>query len=250
MPGKINILIDEFAFPGTVAYLRKFKQDHPGTQFVLIATEFVTPINLFGFRFGQTFNYFDHWEDRQYGAAMIAHQLGLTKMAPYMRARYLGFFEMLHVADLVVAIHPAIAAALTSLVTEMDHWVAAPTNLYPEINAERIALHPGLRDCPAGFVMTGTFTPFRRRIVRGLLRFSRIAGIQGRVFIHMPFDRTSGFDLRDEAIEFSFENPGPKADGKRELNRSAARQAVISDVFSISIRRKGRNGHTRVPCGF
>jgi len=219
VPGKINVLIDEFSVPGTVAYLQKFKSNNPGTKLVVVATEFVTAINLFGARLGETFNYFDHWEDRPYGAAMIAYWLGLKRTAPYMRSRYLGFVEVLQLADLVVAVHPAIVAALTPLVPKMKHWVADPVNLYPEIDPKRTALDSRLKEWPAGFVLTGTLTHFRKQIIKRLLRSSRLAEIQGSVFLHLPFDRTGGFNVHDGSIDFPFDKPIPGIGKETKIER-------------------------------
>ena len=204
-PGVTNVLIDEFSLLETIGFLQKFKKTHPGTKFVIVATEFITPIRLFGRQFAETFNYFDPWEDRKYGFEMIGHRLGLARVPPYMRARYLGFCEALRLADLVIAVHPAIVEALLPLTAKMDHWVAAPVNLYPEISLEQNALDSRLQEWPAGFVTTGTQTRFRRRIIKKLLLVSHDIGVQGRVFLHLPFDQNAPFALHDGSIEFPFE---------------------------------------------
>ena len=215
-PGVTNVLIDEFSLVETIAFLQEFKRDHPGTKFVVVATEFITPVRLLGVQVGETFNYFDPWEDRGYGYAMIAHRLGLRRLPPYMRARYLGFYQALRLADLVIAVHPAIVEALMPLTAEMNHWAAAPINLYPEINPEQTTVRSRLKEWPAGFVTTGTQTGFRRRTVKKLLL--QMAGIQGPVFTHLPFDRTNAFVLRDGSIDFPFEKYDPEADETKRLD--------------------------------
>jgi hypothetical protein len=217
-PGVTNVLIDEFSLLETIGFLREFKKTHPGTKFVIVATEFITPIRLFGRQIGETFNYFDPWEDRKYGFEMIGHALGLARVPPYMRARYLGFCEALGLADLVIAVHPAIIEALLPLTAKMDHWVAPPVNLYPEISLEQNALDSRLQEWPAGFVTTGTQTRFRRRIIKKLLLASHDIGVQGPVFAHLPFEQTAPFILHDGLIEFPFEKLSEPSIGEKRLD--------------------------------
>lgn len=217
-PDVTNVLIDEFSLLETIGFLQEFKKTYPGTKFVIVATEFITPIRLFGLQLGETFNYFDPWEDRKYGFEMIGHRLGLARVPPYMRARYLGFYESLRLADLVIAVHPAIVEALLPLAAKMDRWAAPPVNLYPEISLEQNALDSRLQEWPAGFVTTGTQTRFRRRIIKKLLLVSREIGVQGPVFLHLPFDQNAPFSLHDGSIEFPFETLGSPISEEKRLD--------------------------------
>lgn len=217
-PRVTNVLIDEFSLAGTVACLRELKREHPGTKLVIVATEFITPIRLLGARLGDTFNYFDPWEDLRYGSAMLAHRLGLSRTPPYMRARYLGFAKALRLADLVIAVHPAIVDALTPRMAEMDHWVAPPVNLYPEIDPAQNGLNARLKEWPVGFVTTGTQTRFRQQIVKKLLLAASSIGVQGPVFVHLPFDQTAPFVMHDGSIEFPFEKPGEQSGEEKRLD--------------------------------
>jgi hypothetical protein len=217
-PGVTNVLIDEFSLLETIGFLQEFKKAHPGTKFVIVATEFITPIRLFGLRLGETFNYFDPWEDRKYGFEMIGHALGLARVPPYMRARYLGFCQALCLADLVIAVHPAIVDALLPLAAKMDHWVAPPVNLYPEISPEQNALRSRLQEWPAEFVTTGTQTRFRRRIIKKLLLVSHNIGVRGRVFLHLPVDQDAPFTLHDGRIEFPFETVDDQTSEEKRLD--------------------------------
>jgi hypothetical protein len=217
-PGVTNVLIDEFSLLETIGFLQEFKKAHPGTKFVIVATEFITPVRFFGMQLAETFNYFDPWEDRKYGFGMIAHGLGLARVPPYMRARYLGFSQALRLADLVIAVHPAIVEALLPLAAKMDHWVAPPVNLYPEISLEQNALDSRLQEWPAGFVTTGTQTRFRRQIIKKLLLVSHNIGVQGRVFLHLPFDQGAPFALNDGSIEFPFETLGSQISEEKRLD--------------------------------
>lgn len=217
--GATNILIDEFSIHGTLLRMQKCKKDHPETKFIIVATEFPTPLRFFGMDFGETFNHFDFWEDFKYGSAVAKYRLGLNREPPYMHARYLGFSEALRLADLVVAVHPAIVAALLPLAAEMGHWVSPPLDFYPEIGADEAALAARLREWPSGFVTTGTMTPFRKKIATTLMRSSRMVGIQGPVYTHLPFDRTEAFTLHDGAIEFPFEKFGSEDDKEKKLER-------------------------------
>lgn len=220
-PDVTNVLIDEFSLLETIGFLQEFKKTYPGTKFVIVATEFITPIRLFGLQLGETFNYFDPWEDRKYGFEMIGHRLGLARVPPYMRARYLGFYESLRLADLVIAVHPAIVETILPLAAKMDRWVASPVNLYPEISLEQNALDSRLQEWPAGFVTTGTQTRFRRRIIKKLLRVSHEIGVQGPVFLHLPFDQSAPFSLHDWSIEFPFETLGSSISEEKRLDMAS-----------------------------
>jgi hypothetical protein len=217
-PGVTNVLIDEFSLVETNAFLQEFKRDHPGTKFVVVATEFITPIRLLGLQLGETFNFFDPWEDLGYGYEMIAHRLGLRRLPPYMRARYFGFSQALRLADLIIAVHPAIVEALLPLSAEMEHWVAAPINLYPEIDPKQTTLNSRLKEWPVGFVTTGTQTRFRQEIIKKLLLAAGGIGVQGPVFIHLPFDQTPPFVLHNGLIEFPFEKLGEQSCGDKRLD--------------------------------
>jgi hypothetical protein len=233
-PCVTNVLIDEFSIAKTVAYLREFKREHPGTKFVIVATEFITPIRLLGMQLVETFNYFDHWEDLGYGSAMIAHRLGLKQQPPYMYARYVGFSQVLRLADLVLAVHPAIVEALMPLKAEMEHWVAPPINLYPEISPE-VALNPHLKEWQAGFVTTGTQTPFRRQIIKKLLLSAKIVGIRGPVFHHLPFDRSDAFSVHNGSIDFPFEKRGSlDGEGTRPESQDDKGKSELNYLFNLN----------------
>jgi hypothetical protein len=216
-PGVTNVLIDEFSLGETVDFLREFKLAHPGTKFVIVATEFITPIRPFGLQLGETFNYFDPWEDRKYGFSMLAHGVKLARQPAYMRARYLGFSQVLRLADLVVAVHPAIVNALLPLTGEMNHWVAPPANLYPEIDLQQSALISRLQGRQAGFVTTGTQTRFRRNIIKKLLQVFDYLSVQGPIFHHLPFERSAPFALRDGRIDFPFEEHADEIGEEKRL---------------------------------
>ncbi|HEY1735351.1 MAG TPA: hypothetical protein VGG12_01765 [Methylovirgula sp.] len=208
VPDQINILIDEFSTAGVIAYVQKFKKDYPATKLVLIATEFITPVSFLGRQLGPTFNFFDPREDRKYAFEILGYQRGRNKNAPYMYSRFMGFREAMRLVDLVVAVHPAIIAELPSISDGVDHWVAPPTDLYPEIDAPHMALESRLKQRRAGFVMTGTLTPFRKSIVDKLIKIGHRIGIPNAdktLFAQLPFDHKSAFELRDGSATFPFE---------------------------------------------
>jgi hypothetical protein len=229
-PGVTNVLIDEFSLVKTIDALGKFKKAHPSTKFVIVATEFITPVRLFGLQLAETFNYFDPWEDRKYLFETIAQGLGLSRLPPYMRARYLGFSQALRLADFVIAVHPAIVEALLPLGAEMDHWLAAPTNLYPEISSEQSAMNVLLRGRPAGFVTTGTRTRFRRKVVKKLLQTSRGIAAQGEVFEYLPIDHSDPFVLHDGSIEFPFERAGDEGGGEKRLDAVSVKMGGLYNL--------------------
>ena len=59
VPNEINVLIDEFSQRTFVDNVRRTRVEYPNTRFILMATEFVTEMSIFGCSFGNTFNYFD-----------------------------------------------------------------------------------------------------------------------------------------------------------------------------------------------
>ena len=56
----VNILIDEFSHPFDVAAIKKTKELYPKTRIVIAATEFVTPIKVFGVEIAKTFDFFEN----------------------------------------------------------------------------------------------------------------------------------------------------------------------------------------------
>lgn len=207
VPDKVNILIDEFSVPGSGLYLRKFKHEHPQTRVVIVATEFVSELKVLGRKLGRTFNYFDLWDDRRYVAAMAAHRLGIRKSMPYMRQRFIGFIEAIRAADFVIGIHPVITAAVNELANELgiDNWVAPSATLYPEVDPNIVAKDERLSERPTGFIVGGSLTPFRQKIVGNLIVCGKQAGIHVPFCARLPFDQSGAFWIKQGQLKFDFE---------------------------------------------
>src|SRR5947209_13080817 len=60
---EINIVIDEFSKRYFVHEVRSLRKLHPDTRIILIATEFITPVKLFGLKITETFNFFGGYRD-------------------------------------------------------------------------------------------------------------------------------------------------------------------------------------------
>lgn len=204
VPSMINIFIDEFSLPGITDYLLKTKAEYPDTKFVILATELVTEIKLIGYNIGRTFNYFNHWEDRRYGFSMAAFRLGLRKTAPYMYQRYLGFTKLLEFADLVISLHPGILETLKLLPPPASLGAVPMVNLYPEIDLKQIINNRRLEQLPSGFVMTGTQTPSRQKVVKRLIETAHSIGIRGPLYQYLTFSEAGEYRLETGHAIVSF----------------------------------------------
>lgn len=205
VPDQINVVIDEFAIRARVDLIRQMKVAHPKTQFILMATEFVTPIRLLGVSLGETFNFFALREDYRHLLHLLAHRVRLTEQPPYMYARYRGFIEMLGTADVVLCAHPGIANTMQLLPGDLGNPTAPWLTLYPEIDLDRLARDQRLFRLPAGVVMTGTLTTFRERVVSRMLNAFRKAGVSTAFYQHVRFDQSRALRINDQEPDFGYE---------------------------------------------
>lgn len=201
-PNSVNVLIDEFSSPAYIAAIYETKKRYPNTRIVVVATEFVTPIRIFGFELAKTFNFFG--APRDWAALSVgALRPMFGAMPSYMRMRYLGFVSALAYCDLLTSVQPAILQTLSELGT-LDSHLASPLMVYPRIGALPGRQQDRLADLPAGFTMTGTFTRYRSQIGRRLIKTFRRAGWFAPIFQHVPFETPPSLvpstDDKDEAL--------------------------------------------------
>lgn len=171
----INVLIDEFSSEVLADYVLSVKQEAPGTGIVLVATEFVTPVRLFGLPIDLTFNLpssidnlwtnaFQHYRQRAAGERR------------HMHARFRGFGKVLRAADLVVSLTPGVAESLALSNARAN---APQTVLYPEFNLDHAAFAAALKKIPFGFAHSGALTDHRKawaRKANSMFRAYRPAG--------------------------------------------------------------------------
>jgi hypothetical protein len=183
----VNIVIDEFSGVFDLAAIKKTKELYPNTKVVIAATEFVTPVSIFGIKWLSTFNFFGSRRD------WIILLLGAIRplvggMPSYMRLRYLGFVRALEYCDLLAVIHPQILPTMSNLADKFGHHVAAPLLVYPQIGPLSVVQLNRLWHLPVGFTMTGTQTLYRRWITRDLARKFERVGWFTPIYKHLPFE--------------------------------------------------------------
>lgn len=197
----VNIIIDEFSrFSDSVA-VKKMKELYPNTKIVIIATEFITPITLFGVELIKTFNFFGSLRDWR---MLLTDALGtLFGGTPsYTRMRYLGFLRALEHCDLLVAIHPPILPTIAEALAKFGPQLTTPLLVYPEIGPLSATVQNRLRNLPVGFTMTGTRTRYRRRITRKLIRTFRRIGWFLPVYKYIPFKKGFTRDFVSKYLPF------------------------------------------------
>jgi len=211
-PGKINIIIDEFSNPHFVHRLHEIKKEDPQTRYVVVATEFITPIAILGLEFSRTFNFF--WELNDWNNLLnnwLRQSAG--RMPLYMHQRYLGFIEALSICDLLVFVHPQIGRELTNVAASFPNLVAPPAVIYPELTMELITQHrssdfPVGFDLRIGFDLTGTLTRYRQRVMRKLVKQFGRAGWHGPIWQHVRFEERQPIALAESGFNFHYEVPG------------------------------------------
>jgi hypothetical protein len=183
----VNIIIDEFSGLFDVAAIKQVTESYPKTKIVIVATEFATSVSVLGIELMRTFNFFGTPRDwsKLFRDAVKSLAGGVP---PYMRMRYVGFTNVLKYCDLLTAIHPLIIPVAAELARSEAPTLPAPLMVYPLIGSLSDAQRDRLWNLPAGFVMTGTRTPYRIMVARDIVRKFKRAGWSGPVFEHRAFD--------------------------------------------------------------
>jgi hypothetical protein len=182
----VNIIIDEFSMPIDVLAIEKTKKLYPDTKIVVVATEFITPVSLFGIEFLNTFNFFGTLNDWR---TLLRYKIksSLGGLPSYMQLRYRGFVGVLKHCDILAVLHPRILPEVTKLAAS-ETRLAPPLMVHPQIGALGAVQQGRLADLPVGFALTGTLTGYRRRITRSLIQQFQRVGWFGPLYKHVPFE--------------------------------------------------------------
>lgn len=200
-PGKLNVLIDEFANPVFVEHMTKIKRAHPGTQYVIVATEFYTPLPLGILGISGTFNFFGAGADWEALSRTACYRLKLARLPSYMHRRYLGFVAALDIADVILVLHPGIADSIKRLARAAGQSLVPVVPLYPIIDMTKAHRLERLHTLPFGITMTGSLTPYRADVARRLVRTFTKAGYHAPVYKHLPFGPTMPFAIDTYPVE-------------------------------------------------
>jgi hypothetical protein len=205
IPNEINVIIDEFSTRARVEYFIRMKKNHPKTQFILMATEFATELSWLGICFGNTFNFFGSRKDYRQLLSLLAYRLHLRIRPPYLFARYCGFVQALTVADLLICAHPDVARSMRLLPADIMKPHGPPLTLYPEIDCNRLADDQRLYRLPAGVVMTGTLTSFRKRIASRMILTFQKAAVHVPFYQYVPFDQSTSLRFDGHEVDLGYD---------------------------------------------
>lgn len=205
IPDAINVVIDEFARDAMVDLMMRVKQTHPGTRYIVMATEFITKMAPLGIKLTNTFNYFALRDNRRDVLQYLRLSAGLQSITPYYLARYRGFVAALPVVDLVLCAHQAVADTMGLLARDGVRPNRPALTLHPEISAVRLSADPRLYLRPVGVVMTGTLTRYRHNIGRKLVQAFKLANINRPVYQHVPFEPSSGLRLTTRGVYLGYD---------------------------------------------
>jgi hypothetical protein len=212
-PGKLNIIIDEFSNPYFVSQLAEIKKNDPATRYVVVATEFITPVSIFGVEFARTFNFFWAARDLRNLARNWLH--GPNRLPSYMQRRYLGFMKALTVFDLLVYVHPSIGSGLADVARKYPNLKSPPVVIYPELPVPLVE-----QDDRLGFDVTGTITRYRMKILHRLgMQFAR-AGWSQPAWRHVSFSASKPIELTDSTIDYHYGRQDKTVDIKAEVKES------------------------------
>lgn len=207
-PGKLNIIIDEFSNPHFVSQLAEVKKNNPGTKYIIVATEFITPVSIFGVEFARTFNFF--WGAKDW-LNMTKNQLqGANRLPSYMHRRYLGFLEAMNVCDLLVFVHPSIGRGLADVREAYPNLQSAPVVIYPEL-LRALVEQDDRFDLPIGFNLTGTVTRYRRKVMQKLVKQFGRAGWSQPIWKHVSFKESRSLELSNSGLKFHYDREGKDA---------------------------------------
>lgn len=208
-PGKLNIVIDEFSNPYFVSHLVEAKKNNPATRYVIVATEFITPVSLLGVELARTFNFF--WGAKDWANLARSRLRGANRLPPYMHRRYQGFMEALTVCDLLVFVHPDIGRELAGVAQTYPNLVSPPVLIYPELLMALVEQDDGFASLPIGFNLTGTLTRYRRNVLRKLVKQFGRAGWSKPIWKHDSFKDSKAVELSNSSIRFHYDREGRDA---------------------------------------
>jgi hypothetical protein len=202
VPGELNIIIDEFCNPHFVSQLSQVKRADPATRYVIVATEFITPISILGLELTRTFNFF--WGATDWINLAANLRQGANRLPTYMHRRYLGFVEALKVCDLLAFVHPSIGDGIPPDSEAFEKMASPPVAIYPELLMAMV----GPKHLPIGFDITGTMTAYRKRVVRSLEKQFRRARWPQTIWRHVSFQESKSLELANARIKFHYDWDG------------------------------------------
>jgi hypothetical protein len=195
-PDAINVIIDEFSNPNMAPALSRVKELHPRTKYIIVATEFLTEISLFGIELGRTFNFFGGVGDWK-ALTKSSVRRALRLKPGYMPSRYSGFLAALGLCDMLLVTHPAIADSLAAHGAGPSRR-PPPLLLYPEIELDFPIKR--LEKLRFGFTMSGTLTRYRKQCVHTLLK--QLDDLHVPVYAYTPFSDSSQLVLSAGGVGF------------------------------------------------
>jgi hypothetical protein len=203
-PGKLNIIIDEFSNPYFVKQLSDIKRKDPATKYVIVATEFITPVTILGIEVARTFNFF--WGARDWlNLARNALLQSANRLPLYMHGRYLGFMKALAICDVLVFVHPSIGRELVDAAKAYPNLAAPPVVIYPELMLALVMQDDRFERLPIGFNLTGTLTRHRKAVMAGLAEQFRRAGWRQTIWKHVSFTESKGVEFTNSTIKFHYD---------------------------------------------
>jgi hypothetical protein len=206
-PGKLNIIIDEFTNPYFVKQLADIKKTDPATKYVIVATEFITPVSIFGVEIARTFNFF--WGAKDWRNLARDWLLRSANRLPsYMQRRYTGFMNALKVCDVLVFVHPSIERELADVAQAYPNLVSPPVVIYPEPLLALVMQNDRFERLPIGFDLTGTFTRYRRTVMAKLVKQFRRAGWGQPIWKHVSFSESKVVEFTSSTIKFHYDTEG------------------------------------------
>jgi hypothetical protein len=206
-PGKINIIIDEFTNPYFVKQLADIKKADPATKYVIVATEFITPVRIFGIEIARTFNFF--WGAKDWLKLSRDRLLqGTDRLPSYLHQRYLGFMKALAVCDLLVFVHPSIGHELADVAHAYPNLISPPVMVYPELILALVTQDDRFERLPIGFNITGTLTRYRRMVMAKLARQFRRAGWAQAIWKHVSFAESEVAEFTGSTFKFHYDAHG------------------------------------------
>jgi hypothetical protein len=203
-PGKLNIIIDEFTNPYFVKQLVDIKKADPETKYVIVATEFITPVRIFGIEIARTFNFF--WGAKDW-LKLISDRLlqGADRLPLYMHQRYLGFMSALAVCDVLVFVHPSIGRELADVAQAYPNLASPPVVVYPELMLALVTQDDRFERLPIGFNLTGTLTRYRKTVMAKLARQFRRAGRGRTIWRHVSFAESKVIEFTSSTFIFHYD---------------------------------------------
>lgn len=247
VPGEINLLVDEFSSSGFPNYLVEIKRRFPETKYLVVATEFVTSVNMFGIELFKTFNFCGWRESWRAVAGILASKVRGREFAPYMHRRFLGFRALLDHVDAVVSVAPSVQNSMSALVGSHMNSSIPTAVLYPVIDLDGMGQKSRLQTSQFGVVMTGTATRYRARIFGKLAKsflalhwdVCRSVGYSGHGPTFLLLSRDGAFFYPMPEVSYLFNFNPPQSRGWRWCSIMRLYRAAVLGQIPIVTKKFG-----------